>query len=132
MQSEPISPTRASSVPRNEGSEPSKRPSASTSAVYAREACPPPPPAPPPEDLGALPSRPFHRHEDEPEVRVLVEERDEEGLLPGARADEFALVGFYEGPVEPPLAQLDCRHLRRPDDGGRHRGPDPLVAPGGA
>src|SRR5712692_147604 len=74
-----------------------------------------------PQDRLDLLRRPFHRQEDESEVRVVVDEGDEERLLPGAQAQELASVGFDDRANESPLGQLDRRHFRRAYDRGGHR-----------
>src|SRR5207302_10505939 len=64
---------------------------------------------------------PLHRHEDEPQVRIVVDEGDEEGLLSRPEAEQLPMIRLDNRPHEPALGQLDCRHLRSPHDRGGHR-----------
>src|SRR3989475_2919982 len=63
---------------------------------------------------------PLHRHEDEPQVRIVIYQGDEERLLSRPKAEELPVIRFDDGPDEPALGQLNRRHLRRPDDRGGH------------
>src|SRR3990172_2908567 len=60
--------------------------------------------------------------EDEPHVRIVAHEREDEGLLPRARRDDAPVLAVHDHLEEPPAPELQGRHLARPRDGGGHGG----------